>query len=160
MQRQLPNSTMEKVSFAARLRLLCFAFFACRSENHSIPLLSCLTHCPACPPASKPKHSAHSLHPDGHFSSWPLALNQRSIMSLPRYLHLCIIRIAQHVHTMPHCAVCCCTCVLMCNSEMPMHRACACMPMPAVLPPPQVRPTDPAYREGVQTSPPAQTSQG
>ena len=37
--------------------------------------------------------------------------------------------------------------VLTCIHEMPMHLACACVPMLTALPPPQVRPTDPAYRE-------------
>ena len=50
-------------------------------------------------------------------------------------------------HAVPHHAVCHVTCVLTCIHEMPMHLACACVPMLTALPPPQVRPTDPAHRE-------------
>ena len=61
--------------------------------------------------------------------------------------HSCIIRIAHYAHIMPHHANCCCTCLLICISEMPMHLTCACVPVLTAAPPPQVRPTDPACRE-------------
>ena len=50
-------------------------------------------------------------------------------------------------HAVPHHAVCHVTCVLTCIHEMPMHLACACARILTAVPPPQVRPTDPAYRE-------------
>ena len=50
-------------------------------------------------------------------------------------------------HIMPHHAVCHAICVLTFMTEMPMHLACACARILTAVPPPQVRPTDPAYRE-------------